>query len=178
MPRPAAQQSACLALSGRAKPGLEFGPVGEPAPLVFDSPHTGVLFPDDFKPAIPLDTRERVADWFVEELFGIDPLTTRSAASDPMLDCFDLEAMAADMAIAPVPLPPLSGDPSEIYSAECVTDGNDFRLSDGAGAIGQPELEAWLREHAAGTPYDRIDQTEQIMASLAERAVRQGLFRR
>lgn len=45
-------------------------PIGEPAPLVFDSPHTGLLFPDDFKPTIPMDTCERVADWFVEELFG------------------------------------------------------------------------------------------------------------
>jgi len=45
-------------------------PTGEAAPMVFDSPHTGLLFPEDFKPSIPLDTCERVADWFVEELFG------------------------------------------------------------------------------------------------------------
>ena len=45
-------------------------PLGDPSPLVFDSPHTGLLFPDDFRPAIPLRTCERVADWFVEELFG------------------------------------------------------------------------------------------------------------
>ena len=48
-------------------------PAGEPAPLVFDSPHTGLLFPPDFRPAIPREQCERVADWFVEELFGAAP---------------------------------------------------------------------------------------------------------
>lgn len=48
-------------------------PVGEPAPLVFDSPHTGLLFPPDFRPSIPMEQCERVADWFVEELFGAAP---------------------------------------------------------------------------------------------------------
>ncbi|MEQ8397773.1 N-formylglutamate amidohydrolase [Thalassobaculum sp.] len=48
-------------------------PKGPPSPLVFDSPHTGLLFPADFRPAIPLEHCERVADWFVEELFGAAP---------------------------------------------------------------------------------------------------------
>lgn len=48
-------------------------PVGPPAPLVFDSPHTGLLFPPDFRPSIPTEQCERVADWFVEELFGAAP---------------------------------------------------------------------------------------------------------
>jgi N-formylglutamate amidohydrolase len=45
-------------------------PDGPPAPLVFDSPHTGMAFPDDFQPAIPLAQCERVSDWFIEDLFG------------------------------------------------------------------------------------------------------------
>jgi N-formylglutamate deformylase len=48
-------------------------PSGAPAPLVFDSPHTGLLFPPDFRPSIPMEQCERVADWFVEELFGAAP---------------------------------------------------------------------------------------------------------
>jgi len=48
-------------------------PTGDPAPLVFDSPHTGLLYPADFRPAIPMEQCERVADWYVEELFGAAP---------------------------------------------------------------------------------------------------------
>lgn len=48
-------------------------PRSVPAPLVFDSPHTGLLFPADFRPAIPMQQCERVADWYVEELFGAAP---------------------------------------------------------------------------------------------------------
>lgn len=48
-------------------------PPGDPAPLVFDSPHTGLLYPADFRPAIPMAQCERVADWYVEELFAAAP---------------------------------------------------------------------------------------------------------
>ena len=49
------------------------GPVGPPAPLVFDSPHSGLHFPADFRPAIPLAQCERVADWHVHDLFAAAP---------------------------------------------------------------------------------------------------------
>lgn len=74
-------------------------PAGAPAPLVFDSPHTGLLFPDDFRPTISMGTCERVADWFVEELFGactkhgailIEALFRR-AYIDPNRDTADLD---------------------------------------------------------------------------------------
>lgn len=48
-------------------------PIGEPAPLVFDSPHTGLHYPHDFVPAIPMDQCVRVSDWFVDELFKAAP---------------------------------------------------------------------------------------------------------
>lgn len=48
-------------------------PLQSSAPLVFDSPHSGLLFPADFRPAIPMKQCERVADWYVEELFGAAP---------------------------------------------------------------------------------------------------------
>ena len=46
---------------------------GAPRPLVFDSPHTGMLYPDDFRPALDMAVCERVNDWFVEDLFGAAP---------------------------------------------------------------------------------------------------------
>lgn len=45
-------------------------PEGEFSPLVLDSPHTGMLFPEDFRPGLDIKTCEKVADWFVEELFS------------------------------------------------------------------------------------------------------------
>ena len=45
-------------------------PATDAAPLVFDSPHTGMAFPSDFRPAISIELCERVADWFVEDLFA------------------------------------------------------------------------------------------------------------
>ena len=48
-------------------------PIGPAATLVFDSPHSGLHFPADFRPAIPLAQCERVADWHVHELFGAAP---------------------------------------------------------------------------------------------------------
>ena len=79
-------------------------PSGDPAPLVFDSPHTGLLFPEDFRPALPLETCERVSDWFVEELFGactdhgailIEALFRR-AYIDPNRDERDLDLSMVD----------------------------------------------------------------------------------
>lgn len=79
-------------------------PTGESAPLVFDSPHTGLLFPEDFKPAIPMDVCERVADWFVEELFGactdhgaiLVEALFRRAYIDPNRDTADLDLSMVD----------------------------------------------------------------------------------
>src|SRR3546814_15980619 len=38
-------------------------------PLVFDSPHSGAIYPADFGPAAPLEILRRAADAFVDELF-------------------------------------------------------------------------------------------------------------
>src|SRR3546814_14706929 len=48
-------------------------PAGAPVPLVLDSPHSGLAYPADFRPAIPMAQCERVADWHVEALFGAAP---------------------------------------------------------------------------------------------------------
>ena len=78
---------------------------GAPRPLVFDSPHTGMLYPDDFRPALDMAVCERVNDWFVEDLFGAAPAhgaplilaQFRRAYIDPNRDITDLDlAMVAD----------------------------------------------------------------------------------
>jgi N-formylglutamate deformylase len=48
-------------------------PEGEPIPLVFDSPHSGALWPDDFRPAAPEAAIRATEDSFVNELFGAAP---------------------------------------------------------------------------------------------------------
>lgn len=79
-------------------------PVGEPAPLVLDSPHTGMVFPDDFRPGIPIEQCLRVADWFVEDLFGAAPehgavlieALFRRAYIDPNRSTADLDLSLLD----------------------------------------------------------------------------------
>ncbi|NQW10423.1 MAG: N-formylglutamate amidohydrolase [Alphaproteobacteria bacterium] len=79
-------------------------PTGDPAPLVFDSPHTGLLYPGDFDPAIPMEQCARVSDWFVDELFEAAPrhgaifleALYRRAYIDPNRDEADLDIAMID----------------------------------------------------------------------------------
>jgi N-formylglutamate deformylase len=48
-------------------------PAGEALPLVFDSPHSGSLYPDDFSFCCPLPILRRAEDAFVDELFDAAP---------------------------------------------------------------------------------------------------------
>lgn len=48
-------------------------PTGQPAPVLFDSPHSGVMYPDDFKPIAPMELLKTGEDAFVHELFGAGP---------------------------------------------------------------------------------------------------------
>jgi N-formylglutamate deformylase len=48
-------------------------PATEALPLVFDSPHSGSLYPDDFSFCCPLPVLRRAEDAFVDELFGTAP---------------------------------------------------------------------------------------------------------
>ena len=48
-------------------------PRGEPAPVVFDSPHSGSHYPDDFDYVVPLSMLRRGEDPCVEELFAAAP---------------------------------------------------------------------------------------------------------
>jgi len=46
---------------------------GEPMPLVFDSPHSGLLFPEEFKPAVPRELVLLASDTYVDSLFSFAP---------------------------------------------------------------------------------------------------------
>lgn len=48
-------------------------PRGEAAPLVFDLPHSGALYPDDFVFSCPLPVLRRAEDAYVDELFAGAP---------------------------------------------------------------------------------------------------------
>ena len=50
-----------------------FEPEGPPAPLVFDSPHSGTCYPADFRPAVPLRILEGGEDRFVDRLIADAP---------------------------------------------------------------------------------------------------------
>lgn len=78
---------------------------GQLSPLVLDSPHTGMLFPDDFRPALAMTECERVNDWFIDEIFSAGPdhgaplilAEFRRAYIDPNRDITDLDlAIVAD----------------------------------------------------------------------------------
>lgn len=48
-------------------------PAGERLPVVFDSPHSGRIYPDDFRFICPLRALRRAEDLFVEELYAAAP---------------------------------------------------------------------------------------------------------
>lgn len=56
-------------------PGILFhrGPTAPEIPLVFDSPHSGTDYPDDFGYSCRLDLLRSAEDLFVDELFGTAP---------------------------------------------------------------------------------------------------------
>lgn len=62
-------------VSGPARAGVldVVDAIGEPAPLVLDSPHSGEIAPDDFQPAVPKSAWLHVADRYVDELFSEAP---------------------------------------------------------------------------------------------------------
>jgi N-formylglutamate amidohydrolase len=49
------------------------GPDRPRVPLVFDSPHSGTIYPDDFRHVAPLQALRRAEDTHVDELYGAAP---------------------------------------------------------------------------------------------------------
>lgn len=48
-------------------------PSGEALPLLFDSPHSGSTYPDDFRPLVPHADLRQAEDAFVDELYAAAP---------------------------------------------------------------------------------------------------------
>ncbi len=48
-------------------------PAGTPVPVLLDSPHSGVVYPDEFQPVAPMELLKTGEDAFVHELFGGGP---------------------------------------------------------------------------------------------------------
>jgi len=48
-------------------------PAGAEIPLVLDSPHSGTHYPEDFRPAVPLELLRQAEDSFVDELYACGP---------------------------------------------------------------------------------------------------------
>jgi N-formylglutamate deformylase len=71
-----------------------------PAPVVFDSPHSGTVYPPDFRPAVPLQMLQGGEDRFVDELIADAPrhgavlIVARFARTyiDPNRTLVDLDA--------------------------------------------------------------------------------------
>jgi len=109
---------------------------------------------------------------FIEALYQLEPLSDRDAAADPMRDCFDWEALAANAPHAPIVLDPIVADEDELYAPECVTDGSDLRRS----VTGQEELEAYVKTFFAGSRIDRIDDTDKTYGRLLAMAEARGIL--
>ncbi len=56
-----------------SRPVERLDPIVNPAPVVFDSPHSGTAYPDDFDFVCPLEDLRRSEDAFVDELFAAAP---------------------------------------------------------------------------------------------------------
>lgn len=102
-------------------------PAGEPAPVIFDSPHSGRDYPEDFLPAVPLPDLYGYEDRLVDQLIdgapehGVALLTAQfpRAYIDPNRSEDDLEPEITG--------PDWAGDTSPLYAAKGI--GLIFRTS-------------------------------------------------
>jgi len=74
-------------MDDRIQPVIVTSPASDPVPLVFDSPHSGSTYPDDFATLLPMARMRRAEDAFVDELFGAAPEfgATHIAATFPRI---------------------------------------------------------------------------------------------
>src|SRR5262245_20448439 len=50
-----------------------FDPIGDPVPLVLDSPHSGVDYPEDFRCVAPLEILRTAEDTHIDDVFSAGP---------------------------------------------------------------------------------------------------------
>lgn len=98
---------------------FERRPLGDAAPVVFDSPHSGTVRPADFDTIVPSEMLRRSEDMFVDELFADVPVVGGvliaaqfpRAYIDPNRGLKDLDQRLLD---APWPEPLRPGDKSRM----------------------------------------------------------------
>jgi len=81
-------------------------PAAHHVPLVLDSPHSGIEYPDDFRPAVPIEALRQAEDSFVDELYagatavGATLVAARFPRSyiDPNRSLLDIDASLLDAA--------------------------------------------------------------------------------
>ncbi len=141
-----------------------FGQAGFRVPTLLVSPWVkpGTVF------HTPVDHTSVIA--LLTQLYGLEPLTVRDTAADPLFDIFDLDAMAAD---APHPAPAL---PAIEVAADELADPTCTYLGSAWAGTGQPELEAFVAERLGGTPFDRRHLTDQLYADFLQQVEKQGLL--
>ena len=108
---------------------------------------------------------------FLENLWGLEPLTARDAAANNLMDTLDPQRLLDNDPAEPVTLPVIEADEDELYSPEC-SYGIGFRSTESAQqtVTGQPELEAMLDGPLAGSPFDRRAETDRIYEDLLAEA--------
>jgi len=109
---------------------------------------------------------------FIENLLELEPLTTRDAAADPMLDVFDQDALINNAPHTPIDLPTIEADEDEIYNEACSYLPN-MSLD---GITFQPELEAFVVAHPDAAFIDRRSETNRMHQDIVEAAVKRGLL--
>lgn len=143
-----------------------FGQAGFRVPTLLISPYVkpGHVF------STPVDHTSVIA--LLSQLYGLEPITVRDAAADPLFEIFDLEAMAAEAPHPAPSLPPIEVGAEELADPACTYLGAAWT------GTGQPELEAFVAERLGGTPFDRRHLTDQLYADFLVQVEKQGLLRR
>lgn len=96
------------------QPFIRIDPQGTTVPVVLDSPHSGTLYPEDFRPSVSLEDLRLAEDSYVEELYAAGPRhgATLLAALfprayiDPNRSVLDIDESLLD---APWPGPAVAG---------------------------------------------------------------------
>jgi N-formylglutamate deformylase len=98
---------------------LRTDPTGSRTPVVLDSPHSGTVYPDDFRPAVPMARLRHAEDSFVDELYACGPrhgamlIAARFPRSyiDPNRSVLDIDKSLID---APWPGPAVASRKTEL----------------------------------------------------------------
>ncbi len=110
---------------------------------------------------------------FMESLYDLEPLNERDAAANDLFDTLDADRIAARNPAAPIDMPVVEAEESEIYAEECMYDlGRDREL------MHQPEFETWLDQLPMQHPTDnrhRFDEDYDDFLALTEAM---GVWRR